>query len=53
MVRDDVKLRVRHGSGLIIRNNIWHVSDGVLNNVILGRPLLDTVVCDNHSMLSV
>lgn len=48
----DVHLRIRHGTKLIIRNVEWYISDCHTEQVILGRPLLEAIGCNNRVLLS-
>lgn len=47
----DVQLKIRHGSNLILRNVRWHVSNEKLESAILGRAVLESLGCDNRTML--
>ena len=50
--RADIKLRIRHGTTLIIRSVEWLVGDKSDEHAIIGRPLLDAVGCNNQEMLA-
>ena len=48
----DVELRIRHGTKLRLRNVEWLVSDGELAHVVIGRPVLEAIGCDNRALLA-
>eukprot|EP00171_Calliarthron_tuberculosum_P004595 IDg4595t1 len=50
--KTDIKLRIRHGTTLILRSVEWLVGDKSDNHAIIGRPLLDALGCSNKDMLS-
>lgn len=51
-VTADVQLRIRHGTRLLLRQVEWNVSDTDTDYVLLGRPTLQAIGCDNRAMLS-
>ena len=52
LVTADVLLRIRHGTQLLLRNVVWHVSQGELAHVIIGRSVLEAIGCDNQALLA-
>lgn len=47
-----VKLRIRHGTALVLTKVMWKVSDDESDNVIIGRPLLESVGISNKDLLA-
>ena len=48
----DVRLRIRHGSSLLLRGVAWEISTIDLPYLILGRHTLSQIGCDNETMLA-
>lgn len=48
----DVHLRIRHGTNLVLRNLEWHVGDCETEYLILGRPVLEALGCNNRTLLA-
>ena len=51
-VHTDVRLRIRHGSSLLVRGMVWEVSKANIPYLILGRHTLSQIGCDNEAMLA-
>lgn len=46
-IKTDEEIRIRNGSRLIIRGVQWNVGEYDMENLIIGRPLLDAIGCCN------
>ena len=50
-VQADVDLSIRHGSALLLRNVKWKVCNEPMKIPLIGRPLLDSIGCNNEHVL--
>ncbi|CAN8071777.1 unnamed protein product [Agarophyton chilense] len=48
----DVQLRIRHGSKLLLRSLEWEIANADLDYVIIGRPVLQSIGCDNKAIIA-
>lgn len=48
----DVELHIRHGTSLILRNVRWLVTDQLVGESLLGRPILEALGMDTSEILS-
>lgn len=49
-VRLDIHLRIIHGTSFVLRNVIWRVAENEGSNVIIGRPLLESLGINNRGL---
>lgn len=50
-IEADVRLRIRHGPRLLLRNFVWRVSDEPTDIAIIGLPLLESIECSDNKLL--
>ncbi|CAN8061292.1 unnamed protein product [Agarophyton chilense] len=48
----DVQLRICHGSKLLLRSLEWDIANADLEYVIIGRPVLQSIGCDNKAIIA-
>lgn len=51
-LKADVLLKIRHATSLLLRNVEWRVGDHNDDHAIIGRPLLESIGCDNRALLA-